>query len=105
MYSVRQTLKENWKSYLETHKSTSHQKEEVEKMIGCSKNSCNSRICSSCGKRYTDDWSSKLSKFLLPVPHRHFVLTIPSFLRHSLRDWNNIDVLMQSSWNFFSSCT
>ncbi len=102
MNSVRQIVKENWKSYLQTHEPTTHQKEEVEKMIACSKSSCNSRICSSCGKRYADEWSHKLPNFLLPVPHRHVVLTIPSFLRPTLRDWNNISVLMRASWDFFN---
>lgn len=41
MYSVRQILKENWKSYLKAHNSTDHQRRETEKMIDCSKNSCN----------------------------------------------------------------
>jgi len=77
MYSVRQILKENWKEYLKSHKPLDYQKYEVEKMINCSKNSCNSRICSSCGKRYADDWSRKL----LFKPKSHIVLTVPSSLR------------------------
>jgi len=60
MYSVRQILKENWKYYLKTNSPTNHQKREIQKMLDCSKNSCNSRICSSCGKRYTDAWSNNL---------------------------------------------
>lgn len=102
MYTVRQILKENWKVYLKTHTLTKHQQEEVEKMINCSKNSCNSRICSCCGKRYADDWSNTLSKFLHPVPHRHVVLTIPALLRPLLRDWDNINLFLKSSWDFFS---
>ena len=105
MYSVRQIFKENWKSYLRTHKPTDHQKREVEKMIDCSKNSCNSRICSSCGKRYTDQWADRLSSFLFQAPHRHVVLTVPSFLRPVLRNWSNIRILMNSSLDFFNSCT
>jgi len=104
MYTVRKIIKENWKGYLQTHKPTTYQKEEVEKMINCSKSSCNSRICSSCGKRYADDWSQFLSEFLPPIAHRHFVLTVPSSLRPLLRNWNNIDILMRSSWDFFGSC-
>ncbi|MHA1379791.1 MAG: transposase zinc-binding domain-containing protein [Candidatus Helarchaeota archaeon] len=42
--------------------------------------SCNSRICSRCGKRYTDQWSKKIAKKLIPIPHRHFIFTIPSEL-------------------------
>lgn len=41
---------------------------------------CNSRICPRCGKRYTDQWSKKMSRKLSNVPHRHFVLSIPSQL-------------------------
>jgi len=41
---------------------------------------CNSRVCPRCGKRYTDQWSKRLSKKLCDVPHRHFVLSVPSQL-------------------------
>ncbi|MBI2658464.1 transposase zinc-binding domain-containing protein [Candidatus Woesearchaeota archaeon] len=79
MYSVRQIIKENWKSYLKTHSPTAHQKEEIQKMIDCSKNSCNSRICSSCGKRYADDWANNLVNAYARFHARHVVLTTPSF--------------------------
>lgn len=42
--------------------------------------SCNSRICSRCGKRYTDKWSQGLAQKLFPITHRHFIFTIPSEL-------------------------
>ena len=38
--------------------------------------SCNSRICSRCGKRYADVWAEELANHLLPCVHRHIVLTI-----------------------------
>ena len=38
--------------------------------------SCNSRLCSRCGKRYADVWAEELANHLLPCVHRHIVLTI-----------------------------
>lgn len=38
--------------------------------------SCNSRLCSRCGKRYADIWAEELANHLLPCVHRHIVLTI-----------------------------
>jgi hypothetical protein len=100
MYSVRQILKDNWRSYLRNNKVKDYQKKEVEKTINCNKFGCNSRICSSCGKRYTDQWSDRLSSYLFPVPHKHVLLTVPSLLRPILRNWNNIRILMNSSMDF-----
>ena len=105
MHSVRQILKENWKNYVKNHNPTEHQKREVHKMIDCSKNSCNSRICSSCGKRYADIWSKNLENGLRPTPCRHVVLTVPSLLRPILRDWKNLNTLLHSSRDFFKSFT
>ena len=102
-YTVKQVLKENWSNYLKAHQVTEYQKKEVEKMINCDKFGCNGRICSSCGKRYTDDWSEKLTEYLLPVKHKHIVLTVPAFLRPTLRDWNNIKLLMDSSKSFLKN--
>lgn len=101
MYSVRQILIENWGNYLKKHTLTNHQKREVQKMIDCSKNSCNSRICTSCGKRYADNWSENLKRNLRPIPMRHIVLTVPSLLRPILRNWNNLNILLRSSRDFF----
>ena len=103
MYSVRQILKENWRSYLEKHIPTDNQKKEVQKMMDCSKNSCNSRICSSCGKRYADTWSENIKRTLYPAPYRHVVLTVPSLLRLVLRDWINLNILLRSSKDFFKN--
>ena len=105
MYSVRQILKDNWKSYLYNNKVKDYQKKEIEKMINCSKFGCNSRICSSCGKRYTDQWSDKLSSYLFPVLHKHVLLTVPSLLRPVLRNWDNIRILMNSSMDFSENST
>ena len=100
-YTIKQILKENWDDYIMTHKVTDYQRREVEKTINCSRHSCNSRICSSCGKRYTDEWSNRLQNYLFPVEHKHVVLTVPVILRSILRDWNNIKLLMDSSKSFF----
>jgi DNA-directed RNA polymerase subunit N (RpoN/RPB10) len=97
MYSVRKIIAENWEFYISRFKVDSHSKREVEKMLDCSRNSCNSRICSSCGKRYADAWSNALP--FLPV--KHVVLTVPSCLRLVLGDWANLGVLMRSSKDFF----
>jgi len=100
MITVKRIFQENWKRYLRSNPVTLYQKKEVEKMLNCNKHSCNSRICSSCGKRYTDQWSNKLKSYLFPVPHQHIVLTVPSLLRESLKDWNNLKILMDSSNSF-----
>lgn len=99
MYSVRNIIKDNWNSYLQKHKVDSHKRFEVEKMLNCSRNSCNSRICSSCGKRYTDVWSNNLSF----NPKKHVVLTIPSYLRPIFKNWNYLSFLMRSSKDFFQN--
>ena len=43
---------------------------------------CKSRLCHSCGKKYTDDWSDKQQEMTFDVPHRHMVFTIPQELRN-----------------------
>ena len=59
---------------------------------------CNSRLCSDCGKRYTDQWSKTLSRKMFNVPHRHAVMTIPDRLRPLLKDDRKLwKVLMDSA--------
>lgn len=42
---------------------------------------CNSRLCSCCGKRYTDQWASMLAERLEKgIYHRHLVFGIPDML-------------------------
>lgn len=101
VFTVRKIFEDNWHKYLKSHVVLDYQKHGVEKMLNCSRHSCNSRICSSCGKRYVDDWSSRLKGFLFPVEHRHVVLTVPSVLRGLLREWRNLKALMDSSNSFF----
>ena len=44
---------------------------------------CKSSFCLSCAKVYTDRWADFIGRRLLPgVTYRHFVLTMPDFLRH-----------------------
>lgn len=38
--------------------------------------SCKSKLCSRCGKKYTDIWSQEVSEKLLNCNHRHIVLTV-----------------------------
>ncbi|MBN2230325.1 MAG: transposase [Candidatus Thorarchaeota archaeon] len=38
---------------------------------------CRSRLCSNCGKYYTDKWADNISKAMFDVPHRHIVLGSP----------------------------
>src|SRR3989338_7312525 len=97
MITVKKIFQENWNEYLKRNTLTYNQKKEVEKMLNCHKHSCNSRICSSCGKRYTDQWSGRLQGFLFPVGHNHVVLTVPAILRSKLRDWGKLRFLMDSS--------
>lgn len=59
---------------------------------------CNSRICTNCGKNYTDKWAKNLSRKMFRVPHRHFVMGIPDKLwsiLHTYRETHK--VLMDSA--------
>ena len=47
--------------------------------------SCHSRMCPSCGKKYKDQRTIKVSEKCLEIPHRQFVFTIPSQLRNYFR--------------------
>ena len=42
---------------------------------------CNSRVCTHCGKRFTDGWADTVARKMFDVKHRHVVLTIPEDLR------------------------
>lgn len=42
---------------------------------------CKCRFCTSCGKRYVDEWVEKTVKSIFNVSHRHLVFTIPQELR------------------------
>lgn len=42
---------------------------------------CNSRLCTHCGKRFTDNWADSVARKTFNVKHRHVVFTIPRELR------------------------
>ncbi len=41
---------------------------------------CNSRICTHCGKKFTDKWADSIARKTFNVKHRHVVLTMPNVL-------------------------
>ena len=58
---------------------------------------CKSRVCTSCGKRYADEWADRLALTLYSVSHRHMVFTIPEELREVLdEDHSLLKVLMDA---------
>lgn len=92
--------------------------EEVEKMLQCKDKSkgfwtcyckncdtyhkiylgCNSRLCTNCGKRYSDKWIDKILKNTYKVPHKHVIFTIPPLLWKQLKqDRKSCKVLMDAS--------
>ena len=115
-------MTDNWSTYATTHELTDSQQKEVEKALNCydHKNGCfvyyckhcdkyifqslgcNGRICSCCGKRYTDQWSHSLSKAMFPFTHRHFVMSVPDALWPFLKDWNMRKVYMDAAINAFN---
>lgn len=110
---------DNWNRYRFQHRGTIRDVEvkEVEKMLLCKDErngcimyqcedcgeykiqffSCNSRICSHCGKRYTDQWANRLGGKMFDVPHRHFVMSIASQLWPILLDDRSLWVLLMDS--------
>jgi len=106
-FSVRQIFQDNWRGYLKTYNPREIEVSEVEKMLSCKNDSrggfwyycktcdeylfipfgCNSRLCSCCGKRYTDQWSSMLADRLEKnIYHRHLVFGIPDMLWRYFHD-------------------
>lgn len=114
MITVKRILQDNWSNYLKHNSVTSFQQNEVEKALDCysikngcfvyvcdtcgeyfyQKLGCNSRLCSCCGKRYADQWSSSLSKAMFSVTHRHFVMSVPDALWSFLDNWEMRKVYM-----------
>jgi len=98
-YSVKQVFQDHWFDYKRAHNPRKVEIEEVEKMLSCKQRcfvcyckkcnnyefvllGCNSRICSCCGKRYTDQWADRLSrKVIKGIYHRHFTFSLPIELR------------------------
>ena len=89
----------NWDCYKSMHKDELRPIEvsEVEKMLGCNDASkgyfvyhcpncdtyvnvgygCRGRLCSNCGKYYTDRWANELPQKMFDVSHRHIIMGIP----------------------------
>lgn len=120
--TVKEILLSAWESYTSNHTVTDYQSREVGKALECygHKNGCfvfsckycdgwvfqslgcNSRICSCCGKRYTDQWSYSLTKSMFPISHRHFVMSVPDALWPFLRGWNMRKVYMDAAIRSFN---
>jgi len=120
--TVKEILKYGFKDYCSSNEVMDYQLKEVEKAINCYEHEngcyliyckhcdkfifqslgCNSRICSCCGKRYTDQWSNSLAKAMFSVSHRHFVMSVPDDLWPFLRDWNMMKIYMDSAINSFN---
>jgi len=118
--SVKLIFQENWEDYLKTHKVRDIELKEVDKMLSCRDRSrgghwfycrncdeyvfvpfgCNSRLCSCCGKRYTDQWASMLSKRLEKnIFNRHLVFGIPDMLWKYFQDDRTLyKVLMDTAY-------
>lgn len=107
---VYQILSKYWEGYKLRHYKYLRAVEirEVEKMLNCKSkffifkcalcsalkiiySSCNSRVCTCCGKKHVDKWSKQLCKHLYKKPHRHIVLTMPDSLWHYFKE--NRDLL------------
>ena len=93
---------DNWPRYKQEYAGqvSAHQIAEVEKMLACGERSqgfatsicldcgetvhvcfsCKSRVCSSCGKVYADEWAQQLTSRMFNVTHRHITFTLPAEL-------------------------
>lgn len=110
----------NWDVFYHLEKETIRDVEliEVQKMMTCKDESrgffvyycetckeprvvhfgCNSRLCSNCGKNYTDKWAKSLYDAMFRVPHRHLVLTTPPHLWSLMREHRELHrVLMDAA--------
>ena len=68
--------------------------------------SCHSRMCPSCGKKYKDQRTVKVSEKCLEVSHRQFVFTIPFQLRDYFRLYRKplLNALFRSVDEAFNLC-
>ena len=119
-FSVKQIIKENWDRFIGIHKTREIEQEEVEKMLSCKEESrgcfacyckqcdkivifplgCNSRLCSSCGKRYTDNWAKRLVKRLFPGKiHRHLVFGMPDMLWSFIKENRKLQKIVMDTAN------
>lgn len=67
---------------------------------------CNSRICSCCGKRYSDSWADRLTKKIMPkTEHRHMVFSVPEVLWWSVKNNRSLQkVLMDVAAKTVKEC-
>ncbi len=66
--------------------------------------SCHSRMCPSCGKKYRDQRSIKVSEKVINVPHRQFVFSTPFQLRPLFRKHRELlGVLLKSVNDSFTA--
>lgn len=111
-----------WEKYKSTHNLRSTEIKEVEKMLHCQDPdkgfltfqcpecgeikiihfSCNSRICTHCGKKYADKWAERVASSVFNVPHRHVVMTIAKELWPYVKERRELQkVLMDCAVNVF----
>jgi len=121
-YSVKDIFLDhnNWARFCHFHPDEIRdvEREEVEKMLRCKEDGrnvfvyycekcnethvlaygCNSRLCSNCGKNYTDKWAESVSKSMFNVPHRHIIMSIPDKLWSIIREHRYLEkVLMDAA--------
>ena len=102
-YSVKQVFQDHWFSYKLNHSPRQVEIDELEKMLSCKQKcfacyckrcnryefvllGCNSRLCSCCGKRYTDQWADRLAnKVAKHIVHKHFTFSLPIELREPIK--------------------
>jgi len=61
---------------------------------------CNSRLCSSCGKRHTDNWAKRLVKRLFPGKiHRHLVFGMPDMLWAFIKENRGLQKIVMDTAN------
>ena len=123
---VKQIFEDNWEDYLGSNEVREVEKQEVEKTLSCKKLKrgcflyfcvvcvrfvlvtfgCNSRICSCCGKRYSDKWANRLAKKIMPkTEHRHMVFSVPEILWWAVRNNRSLQkVLMDVAAKTVKEC-
>ena len=114
-YSVKLIFQDHWFSYKLNHNPRKVEIEESEKMLSCKQScfvcyckgcnsyevvqlGCNLRICSCCGKRYTDQWADRLSnKVAKNIVHRHFTFSLPIELREQIKQNRYLQKIISDS--------
>lgn len=119
-------MEDNWEDYLENNEVRDVEKQEVEKTLSCKRLKrgcflyfcatcirfvlvtfgCNSRICSCCGKRYSDKWADRLTKKIMPkTEHRHMVFSVPDVLWWTIKNNRGLQkVLMDVAAKTIKEC-